>query len=515
MFNSGPLQHFNKRLGLACLLIAVSTFNYGFDNQGFATTQAMTAFTKRFGVQNKKTKVWALETYWLSLFNSLMYIGFGSGVIIGSLISRRFGRRACMFTMSVYALATATIAVTSRNRDQILAARVLNYVYIGMELSVVPVYQSEIVPTQVRGLIVGTYQFSLILGGIIVNSICKRTSSIKDDRAWRIPIGCFYIVPTIVLSLIWFIPESPRWLLIQGRTDDARASLIKLRAGTMSEEKIEEELAATQLALDQEPERGRLVELLQGTNTKRTMIVVGVNFFQQATGQAFASQYGTIFIKSLGTVDPFTMTLVNGFINLVTLAFCLFAVDKVGRKPLLLAGAALQFCGLITMGSLGVRSNPSFKEKTGIVAMLSVFGCGFSLGWAPLAYVVTTELPSLHLRDHSQRVASLVNVVTAFVVSFTLPYLLNAPYGNLHSKVGFIYASMAFCTLIFTYFFVPECKGRSLEEIDVMFQEHVSIRDFKSYKPTFLEEVARREKNLESGSPVTSVPMGVVSEKGL
>jgi SP family sugar:H+ symporter-like MFS transporter len=92
-----------------------------------------------------------------------------------------------------------------------------------MELSVVPVFQSEIVPTRVRGLIVGTYQFSLIvsptlinsdfgltlseLGGIVINSICRGTSTMTDNRAWRIPLGCFYIIPSIVLSLIWFIPE--------------------------------------------------------------------------------------------------------------------------------------------------------------------------------------------------------------------------------------------------------------------------------------------------------------------
>jgi SP family sugar:H+ symporter-like MFS transporter len=77
--------HFNRQLTLACLLIAISTFNYGFDNQGFATTQAMNSFTRQFGVYNSKTKKYALETYWLSLFNSLMYIGFGAGMCLVSL----------------------------------------------------------------------------------------------------------------------------------------------------------------------------------------------------------------------------------------------------------------------------------------------------------------------------------------------------------------------------------------------------------------------------------------------
>lgn len=100
----------------------------------------------------------------------------------------------------------------------------------------------------------------------------------------------------------------------------------------MSEDEIEAELQATRYTLEKEVEKGKFKELWQGTNLKRTFIVMGVNFFQQATGQAFASQYGAIFIKSLGTVNAFTMTLVNGFINAAAIGLSLSLVDKVGRK---------------------------------------------------------------------------------------------------------------------------------------------------------------------------------------
>lgn len=125
----------------------------------------MDAFTKQFGTYDKASGTYELNSVWLSLFNSLNYIGFvvgewhfrqiswgssnirfvsAAGVIVGSFISARFGRRKCMFVMSVYALITATIAVTSNTKDQIMVARILNYVYVGIELSVVPVFQSEI-----------------------------------------------------------------------------------------------------------------------------------------------------------------------------------------------------------------------------------------------------------------------------------------------------------------------------------------------------------------------------------
>lgn len=137
-------RYFNRSLALSCSLIAVSTFNYGFDNQAFASTQAMDAFEKQFGVYDPAAGTYALEPYWLSLFNSLNYIGLFVGVMAGTTIASRWGRKRCMFVMSVYALLTATLAVTSQSREQIMAARILNYIYVGIELAVVPMYQSEI-----------------------------------------------------------------------------------------------------------------------------------------------------------------------------------------------------------------------------------------------------------------------------------------------------------------------------------------------------------------------------------
>lgn len=187
----------------------------------------------------------------------------------------------------------------------------------------------------------------------------------------------------------------------------------------MSTEQIENELITTRFTLERESERGHFQELWQGVNLKRTTIVIFVNFFQQATGQAFASQYGTIFIKSLGTVNAFDMTLINGAVNAFAVFLSLISVDRIGRKSLLLAGAAIQLAALVAMGSVGTVHAPTRSEKTAIVALLSVFSFGFSIGWAPLTYVVTTELPALYLRDQSQRVASLVNVVTAYVFFVT------------------------------------------------------------------------------------------------
>ncbi|CAI7660906.1 unnamed protein product [Penicillium pancosmium] len=415
----------------------------------------MTAFTKQFGQYNPHTGAYAIPAYYLSLLNSLNYIGFALGLLVGSLISRRYGRRVCIFSMSCYALVTATITVTSQSKGQILAARILNYVYVGMELSVVPVYQSEVVPAPVRGFVVGTYQLAI---------------------------------------------GSPRWLLLQNRPDEAEQSLKRLRHGTMTSEAIADELASLKSGLAIEPEKGHFKELFDKTNLKRTLIIIAISFFQQATGQAFSSQYGAIFVKSLGTVNPYNFAIIT---SCITTAACLISnilSDKVGRRKLFITGACIQAVALFTMGGLGTASPVTFSESTAIAAMMAIFGAGFGLGWGPLTYVVITELPALSLRDHSQRVSSLTNIAVNFAVTFSIPYLLDEGYAGLHSKVGFIFGSIAVCACIFTYLCVPDCQGKSLEEVDRLFHECVPVRKFRDYQLAALDEAEEAEKKKEMRS---------------
>lgn len=256
----------------------------------------------------------------------------------------------------------------------------------------------------------------------------------------------------------------------------------------MTDDEIATELAALKVGLAIEPEKGNFKELFEKSNLKRTLIVIAISFFQQATGQAFTSQYGAIFVKSLHTVNPYNFTIITSCIATAICLFSNFFNDKIGRRKLFIAGAGIQAAALFTMAGLGTASPITSSESTGIAAMMAIFGAGFGLGWGPLTYVVITELPALSLRDHSQRVASLTNIAVNFAVTFSIPYLLDDGYAGLHSRVGFIFGSIAVCACVFTYFCVPDCQGKSLEEVDRLFHEGVPVRKFKDYQLPSLEE---------------------------
>lgn len=129
------------------------------------------------------------------------------------------------------------------------------------------------------------------------------------------------------------------------------------------------------------------------------------------------------------------MTSGNTAINIAFVLLTQLLSDRVGRKPLMLAGAIVQFGALMTMGGLGTATDPSFAVMSGITAMVTVFGVGFQLGWAPLSHVVAAEIPTTRLRDATYAFGAIFNILVQFAVSFSIPYLLYAPYANLGSKV--------------------------------------------------------------------------------
>lgn len=133
------------------------------DQSAFANTQAMPAFKRMFGSYDAATKTYYLETTYLSLLNSINYIGFAFGLVTGNLLSRWRGRRIALFIMCFWAIIGAIILITAHHPTQMIVGRTVAYIYIGMELALVPVLQSELVPAEVRGFVVGTYQSGLLV----------------------------------------------------------------------------------------------------------------------------------------------------------------------------------------------------------------------------------------------------------------------------------------------------------------------------------------------------------------
>ena len=167
-FSNRITESVNGRLAFAATVMMLSQINFGMDLVAFSNTQAMSAFNQKFGSYNAKLKRYAVEPYFLSLLNSLPYVGQVFGVITGGWIARHYGRRVSFWVMCVWAVVAAILLITAQQKEQVLVGRVINYIYLGQELVTVPVYQAEIAPAAIRGMTIGTFQLGTMVSAIPV-----------------------------------------------------------------------------------------------------------------------------------------------------------------------------------------------------------------------------------------------------------------------------------------------------------------------------------------------------------
>lgn len=205
----------------------------------------------------------------LSLLNSLPRITFGLGILMGGVLGERFGRRPIYVLMLVICIIGTIISYTAKNFTQVVVGRMLNQMYTGMEGWLVPMFQAEIIPAQIRGVVVVSYVFNHVFGSFIMACVTYKSSQWTTDACWKIPIAVMFIIPSFALALSFLIPESPRWLLRKGKEEKA-LKMMRYVYGSNPLYAPEHELALLKESLELEKERGSWKDLVRGTNLVST-----------------------------------------------------------------------------------------------------------------------------------------------------------------------------------------------------------------------------------------------------
>lgn len=386
---------------------------------------------------------------------------------------------------------------------QFTVGRVINFAMTGMVIVVMPIYMGECSPPELRGLISSTLQFQISFGQLVASLVNLRTQTFTTDASWRIPIGLQFIVPAVILVLLPTMPESPRWLVAKGRTEDAVRCLRKLRGKKASGEIINAEIRLWTHTSSNEG-KGPWKDLFNSYNRKRTTVAVLAMFFQQVTGQAFPSQYSVVFYQQQNISNSFLWSTIGNVVGLATVTWTSLVVDGFGRRPILFIGGALMalFMYMIAgVGSSSTANQADQAEKNVIIASVILFGASYAMSWAPTSYTILSEAASSKVKEKTNDLAVSVSVLTTFVVSFTLPYLLNAPYAALGARVGYIYGSLCVVAVVVTWFCIPEMKGRTLEEVDELFESGIPMWKWRgAYVPSQrVDNGGVHELNIEGG----------------
>jgi len=285
------------------------------------------------------------------------------------------------------------------------------------------------------------------------------------------------IIPGIVIAGLFFIPESPRWLISKRRKEDALKVLDRVR----SVEDVQAGLTRMEVdALDEfenNHEKVPWVELFKGTNLRRTSIAAGLLGLQQFLGQGFVSGYSPRFYATVGlSAHAFDYNIGSAAIGWGGCLMGMLLSDMIGRRGVLIWGGLGQTVFLFLIAGLGIKSSPTSSDGQGVVAGVMLYFFIYSGTWGPLLFTVAAELGKGTLREKTISLGVALNVITAFIVSFCVPYIL----ADIGANIGWVFGAIAFFATVLVFFVLPETKDRSLEELDELFQSHVPARKFKT-----------------------------------
>ncbi|KAL8477218.1 hypothetical protein ACS0TY_029491 [Phlomoides rotata] len=403
--------------------------------------------------------------------------------LVGSLCAGRtsdyIGRRYTIVAASLIFMLGSILMGYSPNYAVLLAGRCTAGVGVGFALMIAPVYAAEISSTHTRGFLSSLPEIGISIGillGYISNNLFARLSL---KLGWRIMLG-IATIPSLFLAIgLLKMPESPRWLVMQGRTAAAREVLHKVcnDAGE-AERRLDDIKKANEVDEKSPKTRSVWTELLlRPTPTVRRMLIagVGVHFFEHATGTEAVILYGPRIFKKAGVTSRRKLILATvgvGVTKLTFITISTFVIDRVGRRTLLLVSIAGMTAALAGLGTCLTVVEHSEERLVWALVMSLIFVYTFlvffNIGISPVCWVYSSEIFPTRLRAAGASVSVAVNRLMNATVSMTFLSLSSA------ITIGgafYLFAGVAVVAWVFVYFCLPETKGRSLEEMEQVFSK--------------------------------------------
>ncbi len=381
------------------------------------------------------------------------------GAMIGNLsagkLADRHGRRTILQVTAALFLASSILAATSVTYSTFIAARIIGGLGVGIAILVAPMYIAEIAPPSRRGRLVSVNQLMIVIG-IAASSVSNWLLLPVGPDNWRWMLGVEAVPAIVFLSLLARVPESPRWLLLNGREERAREVLRRLGGP-----RTDEPYASLRAAIPSAPPPGFRA---LGARELRGVLVfcIGLGVFQQVTGINAVFYYlPIIFTKSAGNVvDAFWQTVVVGAVNVVMTLVAMHFIDRVGRRPLLLIGGLGMAASLLTI-SAGFRQGSTHAGL--VLPAVIAYVAAFAVSFGPIVWVLVSELFPNRSRAIAISVVGFCNSLCSALVTFLFPWQFHR-WGA--SATFFGYAILAISATVFVAVYAPETRGRTLEEIE-------------------------------------------------
>ncbi|MBA0798924.1 hypothetical protein Gohar_009472 [Gossypium harknessii] len=398
------------------------------------------------------------------------------GSLAGGRTSDVIGRKWTMAFAAIVFQIGAAIMTLASSFEVLMIGRVLAGVGIGFGVMIAPVYIAEISPTVDRGSLTSFPEIFINLGILLGYVSNYAFSGLSVHINWRVMLAVGILPSVFIGFALFIIPESPRWLVMQNRVEEARSVLLKTNENDKEvEERLSEIVAAAGISNgEKNEEKAVWRELLSPSPSLRRMLITGfgIQCFQQITGIDATVYYSPEIFHDAGIVNKSKLLAATVAVGVTKTAFILiatFLVDRVGRKPLLYVSTIGMTVCLFTLSiSLAILG----KGHLG-VAMALLCVCGnvafFSVGMGPVCWILTSEIFPLRLRAQASALGAVGNrVCSGFVAMSFLSLARTITVGG----TFFLFSLFSALSVAFVDKLVPETKGKSLEQIELLFQNH-------------------------------------------
>ncbi|KAE8365597.1 general substrate transporter [Aspergillus caelatus] len=467
---------------------------FGYDQGVVSVILVMDQFLERFPEVSPDSSG---SGFWKGLMTAMIELGALLGALNQGWIADKISRRYSIIVAVIIFTIGSALQTGAVDYAMLTVARLIGGVGIGMLSMVAPLYISEISPPECRGTLLVLEEFCIVLGIVIAYWITYGTRFMAGEWSWRLPFLLQMVPGFVLIGGVMILPFSPRWLASKDRYEEALQSLAKLRRLPTTDKRVRQEFLDIQAEVRFHQEMNAekhpnlqggglkdafLLEMASWADCfkpgcwKRTHIGVGLMFFQQFVGINALIYYSPTLFETMG-LDYDMQLLMSGILNvtqLVGVITTIWTMDSLGRRSLLLSGALLMTISHVIIAVLvGLYWDnwPAHRSQGwACVALLLVYMIAFGASWGPVGWAMPSEVFPSSLRAKGVALSTCSNWLNNFIIGLITPPLVQ------NTGFGAYTFFAVFCLLAFvwTFFFVPETKGRTLEQMDHVFKDNSS-----------------------------------------
>lgn len=473
------------------MVVSLTIIMDGYDGALLGSLIAFPSFKSHFGHYVSASSGYQIPAHWQLAIGCSSSVGNIIGIYIGAITTDRLGYKRSLMLWLTWLTGCIFISFFATHISVVFTGELLCAMSWGVFAVTAPPFATELVPVVLRGVLEIWIVMCWGIGQLLSYSVLLTLNKDLSIWAWRIPFAVQWVWPVIIFPLVFFMPESPWWLVRKGKLEAAEKVLKRLGSADVTEEEIRRTVVAMVETNNLEKnmhEGAGYLDCFRGRNLWRTEISC-VAWASQLWCGFVISAYSTYFFELAGLAasDAYKMSVGQGGLHILFNIISIPVVARVGRRRLYLAGLSWMALMLFLIGFCSL-SPPKVAVGYAQSVLYLLWNCGYELTVGPAAYILVSEVSSTRLRSKTVALSRNAYNLSLLVNYFAGPYILNPTEGNWKGKTGFLTGGICVVLLAWSYFRLPETKGRTFMELDILFsKKELKTRDFKNYQVDFTE----------------------------